>query len=103
MEEAVEYNAEKSVEEKIRIQKHIPFGPCGDWEIKQGPLMTRKEAIERIAKADWQATVCAKNGHAITEIPQEKWNEEWEKLRADYKKIYYAGAENALNALLEYK
>lgn len=63
--------------------------------------MTRQEAIERMAKANWIATVCAKNQCVPVDITKEQWDEEWEKLRIDYKKVYYAGAEAALNALLE--
>ena len=65
--------------------------------------MTRQEAIERMAKANWIATVCAKNQCVPVDITKEQWDEEWEKLRIDYKKVYYAGAAAALNALLEGK
>lgn len=63
-------------------------------------VFTRQEAIERIAKANWIATVCAKNQCVPFDITKEQWDEEWEKLRIDYKKVYYAGAEAALDALL---
>lgn len=64
-------------------------------------VFTRQEAIEKMAKANWIASVCAKNQCVPFDITKEQWNEEWEKLRIDYKKVYYAGAEAALNALLE--
>ena len=63
-------------------------------------FIPRQEATEKIAKADWIATVCAKNQCVPVDITKEQWDEEWEKLRIDYKKVYYAGAEAALNALL---
>lgn len=65
--------------------------------------ISRKESIERMAKANWIATVCAKNQCVPADITKEQWDEEWKKLRIDYKKVYYAGAEAALNALLEEK
>ena len=66
-------------------------------------VFTRQEAIEKTAKANWIATVCAKNQCVPIDITKEQRDEEWEKLRIDYKKVYYAGAEAALNALLEGK
>ena len=69
-------------------------------DIADLPHISRQEAIERMAKANWIATVCAKNQCVPVDITKEQWDEEWEKLRIDYKKVYYAGAEDALNALL---
>lgn len=63
--------------------------------------MTRQEAIEKMARAGWMATVCAKNGIIHFNVTKEQWDEEWDKLRKDYKKVYYAGAEAELDALLE--
>lgn len=98
MEDPVEYKAgNKPAEERILITRLYDGKPTNAVNVP------RKKAVEIMAKADWQATVCAKSGHAINEIPQDEWDKEWEKLRADYKKIYYAGAEHALNAVLEYK
>ena len=81
-----------------------------DFDDKKGHYVThlakqmgRQEAIEKMAKANWIATVCAKNQCVPVDITKEQWDEEWEKLRIDYKKVYYAGAEAALNALLEDK
>jgi len=63
-------------------------------------IFTRQEAIEKMARAGWIATVCAKNQCAPTDVTKEQWDKEWDKLRKDYKKVYYAGAEAELNALL---
>lgn len=70
-------------------------------ETHKDNAMTRQEAVEVMAKANWIATVCAKNQCMPIDISMEEWNKEWEKLRKDYKKVYYAGAEASLNALLE--
>lgn len=98
-EERVPYGVDPNApaEERIIITRMYEEKPI------RAVNLSLSDAIEIVAKADWQATVCAKNGHSVNEIPQDKWNEEWKKLRADYKKIYRAGAENALKALLEHK
>lgn len=78
-----------------------------DFNYKKGHYVThaahqihKQEVIELMAKANWIATVCAKNQCVPVDITKEQWDEEWEKLRIEYKKVYYAGAEAALNALL---
>lgn len=65
--------------------------------------MTRYEAIERMAKANWITVVCLKNKCTPKSVSQKEWNSEWIKLSKPYKKVYFAGAEAALNALLEDK
>ena len=60
-----------------------------------------EKTVEIMAKANWIAVVCAKNQCVPIDISMEEWNKEWEKLRKDYKKVYYAGAKAALNALLK--
>lgn len=106
METPVEYNAGKKEEKRILIEqendhcaKCQSYPNCDncDYWFKS---MTRQEAIEKMAKANWIATVCAKNQCVPFDITKEQWDEEWEKLRIDYKKVYYAGAEAALNSLL---
>lgn len=65
------------------------------------PSIPRKEAIEIMSRACWISTVCAKNNVVPAGITKEQWDAEWEKLRKDYKKTYYAGQESALNSILE--
>lgn len=60
-----------------------------------------QKAIEVMAKANWIAVVCAKNQIVPTGVSKEEWDAEWAKLRSDYKKVYYSGAEASLNVLLE--
>lgn len=71
------------------------------YKIIIGGSMTKQEAIEIMAKANWIAVVCAKNQLVPTGVSKEEWDAEWAKLRSDYKKVYYSGAKAALNALLE--
>ena len=78
----------------------VPYGKCNSLCDNCKGGMTRSEAIEKTAKANWIATVCDKNQCVPVDITKEQWDEEWEKLRIDYKKVYYAGAEAALDALL---
>lgn len=109
MEEQVEYNTGNKEESDeriiVRIAKYKTCEQCGgnckdrNWCTKPG--LKRSESIEKIAKANWMATVCAKNEIIPFDVTKEQWDEEWNKLRKDYKKVYYAGAEAALNALLE--
>lgn len=85
--------------------ENCPGNPMTDCQVCEKDLrydgsMTRTEAINRMAKANWIATICAKNQCVPFDITKEQWDEEWEKLRIDYKKVYYAGAEAALDALL---
>jgi hypothetical protein len=63
----------------------------------------KSEAIERMAKASWIATVCAKNQIIPMDVTKKQWDDEWEKLRKDYKRVYYAAATAELEALLEAK
>lgn len=97
METPVEYNAGTKKEERILITRLYDGKPVKAVNIELN------KAVEIMAKADWQATVCAKNGHSVSEIPQAKWDEEWKKLRADYKKIYLMGALAAIETLLGYE
>lgn len=60
----------------------------------------RKEAIEIMAKANWIAVVCAKNQIVPVNVSKEEWDTEWNKLSKSFKKVYLAGAEGSLNALL---
>lgn len=88
-------------EERIYILSK-QFCPSVDgWEKAKESSMTRPEAIEVMAKANWIAVVCAKNQIVPTGVSKEEWDAEWAKLRSDYKKVYYSGAEASLNALLE--
>ena len=61
---------------------------------------TRQEAIEVMAKANWIAVVCAKNQIVPVNVSKEEWDTEWNKLSKSFKKVYLAGAEGSLNALL---
>lgn len=69
-------------------------------ETHKDNAMTRQEAIDIMAKANWIAVVCAKNQIVPTGVSKEEWDAEWTKLRSDYKKVYYSGSEAALTALL---
>lgn len=69
-------------------------------ETHKDNAITRQDAIEIMAKANWIAVVCAKNQIVPTGVSKEEWDAEWAKLRSDYKKVYYSGAEASLNALL---
>lgn len=62
--------------------------------------ITRAEAVERMAKANWRAVVCSKNKCTPDSVSQKEWNAEWIKLPEIFKKVYFAGAEVALDALL---
>ena len=73
---------------------------CYDWDMWQSSP-TRSEAIERMAKANWITVVCLKNKCTPESVSQKEWDVEWIKLSKQYKKVYFAGAEAALNALLE--
>ena len=63
----------------------------------------RSEAIDKMAKANWITVVCLKNKCTPKSVSQKEWDAEWIKLSKQYKKVYFAGAEAALNALLEDK
>ena len=63
--------------------------------------ITRADAVERMAKANWITVVCLKNKCTPESVSQKEWDSEWNKLSKPYKKVYFAGAEAALNALLE--
>lgn len=65
--------------------------------------LSRSEVIERMAKANWITVVCLKNKCTPESVSQKEWDAEWIKLSKQYKKVYFAGAEAALNALLEDK
>ena len=70
-------------------------------ETEKYRVMPREEAIERMAKANWITVVCLKNKCTPESVSQKEWDAEWNKLSKPYKKVYFAGAEAALNALLE--
>ena len=59
-----------------------------------------EEAIEKMAKANWIAVVCAKNQIIPVNVSKEEWDAEWDKLKKSFKKVYYSGAEASLKTLL---
>lgn len=85
-------------EEKIAIVK----SPCYIHNKKTvfKNAMTRADAVERMAKANWISVVCAKNKCTPDSFSQKEWDAGWIKLPKPYKKVYFAGAESALDALL---
>ena len=57
-------------------------------------------AVEKMAKANWIAVVCAKNQIVPAGVSKEEWDAEWDKLKKSFKKVYLAGAEASLKTLL---
>ena len=86
-------------EERIWIECELPLKK-GMTDSRRLLTMTRQEAIEVMAKANWIAVVCAKNQIVPVNVSKEEWDTEWNKLSKSFKKVYLAGAEGSLNALL---
>lgn len=74
--------------------------PDDIYKIIIGGSMTKQVAVEKMAKANWMAVVCAKNQIVPTDVSKEEWDAEWDKLKKSFKKVYYSGAEASLETLL---
>lgn len=64
--------------------------------------MTRAEAVERMAREIFKAEICEGSGFNVkpSDFDPKDWNKKWDNLSIDKKRIYYAAAEAALDALL---
>ena len=64
--------------------------------------ITRAEAVEIMAKEIFKAEICEGSGFNVkpSDFDPKDWHKKWVNLRTDKKRIYYAVAEAALDALL---